>query len=156
MLKPKIKQDRKLSVVLTPIFLMILLLIFCAKGNCFIVLSGSMEPSIPTGSLVFTFRDEQILTGDILTFQKQDTIITHRVVGETQDGYITKGDANALADAGAVSMMQIIGKVFFHIPYLGYLISFLQSFPLIFIPICLLYASVSKIIKKGKHAEERA
>lgn len=155
MLKPPIKYNRKLSYVLTPFFLMFFLLILYTKGNCFVVLSGSMEPAIPTGSLIFTFQDEQILTGDIITFQKKDAIITHRVIGQTQDRYMTKGDANSLVDAGTVSMTQIIGKVFFHIPYLGYLITFLQSFPLLLIPICLLSASVSKIIKKGKHAGER-
>ncbi len=155
MLKPPIKYNRKLSYVLTPFFLMFFLLILYTKGNCFVVLSGSMEPAIPTGSLIFTFQDEQILTGDIITFQKKDAIITHRVIGQTQDRYMTKGDANSLVDAGTVSMTQIIGKVFFHIPYLGYLITFLQSFPLLLIPICLLSASVSKIVKKGKHAGER-
>lgn len=155
MLKPPIKYNRKLFCVLTPFFLMFFLLILYTKVNCFVVLSGSMEPSIPTGSLIFTFQDEPIFAGDIITFQKQDAVITHRVIGQTQDRYITKGDANFLVDAGAVSVTQIIGKVFFHIPYLGYLITLLQSFPLLLIPICLLSASVLKIIKKGKHAGER-
>lgn len=147
-LKPATKHNRKYFCVLVLLFMMLLLFFRQEKGNCFVVLSGSMEPSIPTGSVIFTLSDEEICIGDIITFQKQGTVITHRIDGRTQNGYITKGDANSLVDAGTVSIDQIIGKVLFYIPYLGYLISFFQSFPLLFILICLLCASVSKIIRK--------
>jgi len=48
----------------------------------FIVLSGSMEPTISTGDLVLTkeVAPEQINIGDIITFRVEgNTMVTHRV-----------------------------------------------------------------------------
>ncbi|MBS9795790.1 signal peptidase I, partial [[Clostridium] innocuum] len=39
-----------------------------------------MEPTISTGSLILVDTDVVLYTEDIVTFQKQDSIITHRIV----------------------------------------------------------------------------
>lgn len=59
----------------------------------YVVYSGSMEPKIPTGAVVFTkegaYSPE---TGDIITFHNEDTVVTHRVVKKEEGTFITKGD----------------------------------------------------------------
>ena len=94
----------------------------------YVVYSGSMEPKIPTGAVVFTkegaYSPE---TGDIITFHNEDTVVTHRVVKKEEGPFITKGDANKNADPIPVAKSQIIGRVVFCLPYLGYIIYFLKA-----------------------------
>ena len=81
----------------------------------FAVLSGSMEPKIPVGSIVFVDEVEPatIQTGDIITYNfSGNTMVTHRVVGvdiENQS-IITKGDANEVEDGAPVAFAQVVGK----------------------------------------------
>ena len=63
-----------------------------------------MEPTISTGSLILVDTDVVLYTEDIVTFQKQDSIITHRIVRQIDDQrFITKGDANDSDDPPAVA-----------------------------------------------------
>ena len=63
----------------------------------YVVYSGSMEPKIPTGAVVFTKEGAYSLeTGDIITFHNEDTVVTHRVVKKEEGTFITKGDANKI------------------------------------------------------------
>lgn len=100
----------------------------------YVVNSGSMEPEIPTGSLIVTQRALEYQPGDIISFMLPSnyrTIITHRIVEATtvfeQPAFITKGDANTDADPDAVPARNIVGKLFLTIPYLGYLIEFART-----------------------------
>lgn len=89
----------------------------------FRVVTGSMEPAIPVGSLLVSQQVElpAVAVGDIICFRTQDAtiwgrIVTHRVVGILQgvDGSLlmeTKGDANLVADAHYVTRDNFIGKV---------------------------------------------
>lgn len=94
------------------------------------VLTGSMEPAIPTGSIVFIYPDETYQVGDIITFKRLESNlevpITHRVVEvqESEDGvsYRTKGDANDGIDGKAVAKAEVYGKVIAHVPILGKLL----------------------------------
>lgn len=90
----------------------------------FVVLSGSMEPEIPTGGVIFVDTNippDQIHVGDIITYALDDTTVTHRVIAETVTSVTAKGDANEQADFSPVSRDQILGRVLFDIPHLGYL-----------------------------------
>lgn len=94
----------------------------------YVVYSGSMEPEIPTGAVVFTKAGEfSPKKGDIITFHNGDTVVTHRVVKKEKDIFITKGDANKTEDPVPAEASQIIGRVVFHLPYLGYVIHFLKA-----------------------------
>ena len=87
----------------------------------YVVYSGSMEPEIPTGAVVFTKEGEfSPKKGDI-------TVVTHRGVKKEKDIFITKGDANKTEDPVPAEASQIIGRVVFHLPYLGYVIHFLKA-----------------------------
>ena len=89
-----------------------------------VVVSGSMEPEIPVGSLVFIDqRDQSVDPGDVIAYRigdTMDTIIVHRVVDQNNDGmYITKGDSNDTADPAFVTKQQIVGKEIFCVPKAG-------------------------------------
>ena len=96
----------------------------------FTVISGSMEPTIPTGSIVVSKHAEagEVGFGDVVTYQLKSgepLTVTHRVVGvdvvEGKTRYRTQGDANNAEDPLPVRPEQIRGVVTYHIPYVGYL-----------------------------------
>ena len=128
-------------LALTFVTAMVLLLPGLFGIRPYVVYSGSMEPKIPTGAVVFTkegaYSPE---TGDIITFHNEDTVVTHRVVKKEEGTFITKGDANKTADPVSVKESQIIGRVVFSLPYLGYVIHFLRTripFTVVVIAACL-------------------
>ena len=95
----------------------------------YIVLSGSMEPLIQTGSVAFIDHNRVLpAVGDIITYETGDlsspVLVTHRVVKKNSDGsLIMKGDANEAPDISAVTHDQIIGTYVASIPKAGYLLS---------------------------------
>jgi signal peptidase len=98
------------------------------------VLSGSMEPVIPTGSILVsrTVASDSINVGDIITFSGsgRDRFITHRVTAIDQTNglvFTTKGDANNAKDPFTVPAENVVGKVLVHIPFLGFLFSFVKT-----------------------------
>lgn len=85
-----------------------------------VVMSGSMEPAIRTGSLAFIDTGErEIFEGDVISFTAGGLLVTHRVIGITEQGYRTKGDNNDDPDAGIVKASSVQGKILFSIPRLG-------------------------------------
>ena len=97
-----------------------------------IVLSGSMEPSIPTGSICFVDRKAdkyEVEANDIISYKlSNDALILHRVFAFDDKGnYITKGDANDDQDLAPVSPEQFVGKAVFAVPYIGYAVEALQQ-----------------------------
>ena len=133
------KAVNRISTILLIIVLLLTLILFGARVIGFkpyAVLSGSMTPEYPVGSIVYTKHCEpnEIREGDVITFMKNETtVVTHRVVSvEDNDNglcFVTKGDANADNDAGAVHEKNVIGKVAFSIPLLGYLSNYISTTP---------------------------
>jgi signal peptidase len=121
-----------------------LLLLFSALNpwiNARVIISGSMEPTIKTGSMVIVIPQDEYNQGDIISFI--DPVIgrnDHRIVGEvTSDGmtyFITKGDANRMPDHTPVPIDKIEGKIVMIFPYLGY-IAYLGFFAIL-IPISMI------------------
>lgn len=103
------------------------------------VLSGSMEPAYPTGALLYVRKVDpaDIQPGQVITFLLDEhTVATHRVVEVIQDPeeagiyrYRTKGDANEAADAGLVHCKNVLGTPVACVPYLGYVITWIQNPP---------------------------
>jgi signal peptidase len=100
------------------------------------VVSGSMEPSLPVGSIVFVKSQSDYQIGDIVTFKTPKdpkNSVTHRLVAkDTSKGntvYSTKGDANQTKDIENLSLENIVGKVFFNLPFIGYPISYSKTLP---------------------------
>jgi signal peptidase I len=107
----------------------------------FTILTGSMEPTIETGSVLFTLESPTYQNGDIIAFKSRNVTITHRIVNgldssgkaisnltaplsgyagaDASTNFQTKGDANSSVDSNLVPKDQVIGKALFHIPFIG-------------------------------------
>lgn len=90
----------------------------------FEVVSGSMEPEIPVGSVIFVkpLPPEQIAEGEIIAFLKSESdVVVHRVVyNKTSLGeFVTKGDNNNVEDPDPVPYAAVYGRVEMHLPLVG-------------------------------------
>lgn len=98
------------------------------------VLSGSMEPAIKTGAVVVVKPADNYEKGDVINFtgnfrltSGKEVTVTHRIVEKNVSeagviSYVTKGDANDDSDFETVAQRQVIGKVLFNVPYIGYVL----------------------------------
>ena len=97
----------------------------------FNVVSGSMEPEIPVGSVAYIEPTDpvELEEGDVISFNQNGSVILHRVVSNHQvEGYlITKGDANEQEDLEEVPYQNVRGREVRHIPVLGQLMMILSS-----------------------------
>lgn len=94
------------------------------------VLTGSMEPALPPGTLLVVRPTpvEQVQVGDVVTYQiasGRPEVITHRVVGVTSaaDGdlrFVLQGDANDEPDPEAVRPEQVRGVLWYSVPLVGW------------------------------------
>jgi len=129
---------------------LLILSVFPITGNIkfMIVQSGSMAPAIKMGSIVMIKPVDEYKIGDVISFgevTRTKAPTTHRIydmkVIEGRISYITKGDANNTPDQKEVSEREIIGKVLFSVPYLGYAVDFAKK-PLGFALIILVPAGI--------------
>lgn len=143
-----------------------------------VVISGSMEPNIHKGDLLFisgidakdikngTAEDKN---GDVIVFDARELWIgapqepiVHRVIYKHKVNdtwyFRTKGDANPSPDPEEVPDFDIIGVVIGGIPYIGWVKIFLTDsgllIPLLVIVSALLVISLVKDIIKGEHKED--
>ena len=141
--------------------------------SAYVIISPSMVPNINVYDAVVTVRvpENKIHMYNIITFLSKEiethgVPITHRVVGilETESGekaYRTKGDNNNKEDKALILQSEVIGKVFFRIPMLGYVRTFVTS-KIGFLISIVLPLSISFVLeiwriinrKKGKVEEE--
>lgn len=105
------------------------------------MVSGSMEPAIPVGSVAYTcdwIAQEDIKEGDIIAYKLGEGMdVLHRVIekNKSQKVWVTKGDANETADVGKISYEQYLGKMVMHIPYVGYVLRGIQKKHILFFPL---------------------
>ena len=99
----------------------------------FIVLSGSMQPSIMTGDMVFVKETDpdSLKVGDVIAYKSGSAVVTHRIVevksenGETR--YVTQGDANNAADQSLVKPADVEGIYQRRVAGAGNLAMFMQT-----------------------------
>jgi signal peptidase len=90
------------------------------------VVSGSMEPNVPLGSLVLLRRGEPPSIGDVAAYvlevQGRRYVLLHRVTGISSDGrYVFSADAVPSNSITLVEPEKVLGRMLVAIPYLGYL-----------------------------------
>ena len=137
-----------ISTVLVALVVLLALLLVGARIfglQVFTVLSGSMEPTYHTGSLIYVKKVDPytIQNGQVITFMlDENTVATHRVVGVVPDEedssvirFRTKGDANENEDGGLVHYKNVIGTPVFTIPGLGFVANYIQHPPGMYIAI---------------------
>lgn len=127
--------------------------------EAFVIVSESMEPEINVGDIVIIKKitEDSIKEEDIITFEKNDEYVTHRVkeINE-QNGekiYTTKGDNNKVEDVEEVHYSEVKGIVIFQIPYIGFMIlkiSKQKNLIIILIIFILLYRMAQKSDNKKK------
>ena len=103
----------------------------------FVVQTPSMATTAPVGTLVGVRPEASYAIGDIISFERTDRSYTHRIVAQTAQGWVTKGDLNGAPDPLPVTNSQIIGKVVFIGKYLGFLV---DALPWILIGCAAVYA----------------
>ncbi|MBQ8663625.1 MAG: signal peptidase I [Eubacterium sp.] len=140
-----LKTISTLLVALVVVLALLLVGVRFLNMQVFTVLSGSMEPTYKTGSLMYVKDVDpmELEDGDVITYiLSENTIVTHRIVdvipagdGSEELFFQTKGDANNVVDGSLVYYKNVIGKPVFSIPGLGYLVNFIQQPPGIYIAI---------------------
>lgn len=119
------------------------------------VLTGSMVPAYPIGSLIYVqdVDPNELELRDVITFSSGKTIVTHRIVEIVRDDnnpyqlkFRTKGDANNDPDASLVGPADIIGKVAFGIPHLGTIANYIQNPPGLYVTIFIGLALIGLVI----------
>jgi signal peptidase I len=134
------------------------------KFRAFVVTSGSMEPTLKTGSVIFVVPKETYEVGDVVTFKHElgaslkdpNSTATHRITeihdDEGRATFTTKGDANQTPDQSNLEIARVLGRVSFSIPYLGRAVAFAKTqmgfVLLIIIPATLIIYSEILTIKK--------
>lgn len=124
------------------------------------VLTGSMEPAYSVGDLIFVKITDasDINVGDPVTFNpgaSEDAYLTHRVTEkfENYDGFgticfKTKGDANDSEDPFVIDQSRMIGVVKFSIPFLGYIVQFVQYNYIMIIIFIVLFSVFFTLLRK--------
>ncbi|MBQ6461972.1 MAG: class B sortase [Pseudobutyrivibrio sp.] len=99
--------------------------------QAFNVISGSMEPTISVGSIVYVrnVEFEELSQGDVIAFESGASVVTHRIVEiNTEDKLITTtGDANNTEDFNPVSYTNVIGRMIAHFPIYGTIVAWLTD-----------------------------
>ena len=95
------------------------------------VISGSMEPEIPVGSILYVEQTEPetFEAGDVIAFIKDGSVIKHRVEENryVEGTFITKGDANSKEDMAPVEYENLVGRAVWHFPMLGKMMSLMAG-----------------------------
>lgn len=124
------------------------------------ILTPSMSPTYNVGDMIFVQLKgpEDINEGDVITFnpsQDSDAYLTHRVTEKIVDYqgtgvtcFRTRGDANDSEDSFLIESDRVIGTVNFGIPYLGYVVRFIQLRWYIVLPIVIMVAVFFYLLKR--------
>ena len=153
---PKVKKAWDIAstvlVAIVVIFAVLLVGVRLFDIQVFSVISGSMEPEYPVGSLIYVKECDpsEVEVGDVITFVLSNkTPATHRVIGIDKENecFYTRGDANfdqahfeatgekIYTEDPPVYFKNLIGKPVFTIPVLGYVAYYIQHPPGMYIAI---------------------
>ncbi|MHA7289603.1 signal peptidase I [Arthrobacter sp. MDT3-24] len=129
---PAVGKFLNLVVLMVAVFAALVLIVVprATGSQTYTVLTPSMAPKFPPGTFLVMKPVDfgELKYGDVVTFQMysgRPDVETHRIVGfaATQEGektLITKGDNNGVSDAEPVRELQVKGKLFYAVPYVGY------------------------------------
>jgi signal peptidase len=94
-----------------------------------VVQSGSMEPTIMTGDLAIievSKLPDRATKGDVILFEDARGRVTlHRIVGKSEQGFVTKGDNNESPDPDPIG--EVNGVYLARVPWMGYALFYLQE-----------------------------
>lgn len=126
------------ALVLAILAALVLIVVPMATGShTYSVLTSSMRPHLPPGTLLVSrpVPFDSLKVGDVITYQLESgraDVISHRIVSTTPDQQgntelITQGDNNDFPDEAPVRAVQVRGKLFYAVPYAGFLANWLGN-----------------------------
>ena len=146
-----------LGIISIPIFLYFLPTPLGGDTEFLIVQGKSMLPTITDGSLVITKKSPPYQIDDIVSFTlKEDNIkriVVHRIIDETENGFVIKGDNNEAKDSGFPTENDIRGKVIFSTPWVGELFEYFRN-PVIFFITAIVIISIQFFQKRRRKKKE--
>lgn len=132
-----LKKLEKIFQIIVNTFLVIasIAIVFCVSGfiqlkflnrpyvdlfgyTIFSVATGSMQPTLDVNDIIIIKITDDIKVGDIITFKQDNDFITHRVISNNKDTFITKGDYNNTSD-NPIDLDKVVGKLVCKIPSIG-------------------------------------
>lgn len=120
------------------------------NGNSALVSGGEVK-EVNIGDMIIIKDTGDYKIGDVITFLKEGDKVptTHRIIGYTDDGFITKGDANNAKDTVPVTYDEVIGEVVGHYPKLGKFSSWVKSEGWIYIVAGLAILALGSLVIKS-------
>lgn len=117
----------------------------------FTVLTGSMEPELKVDDSIIVKRSNDYKVGDVVTYEYNNSYVTHRIIEINKKEIITKGDANTTADV-SIEKKNILGKVVYKSKYLNF---FVKNRVLIILLVILIYL-IGMVFKDDKGVKGNA
>ena len=138
--------------------------------NAYYVASGSMEPTYPVYSIVFSRKVDPstIRVGDTITYALNDeNYVTHRVIEKHSSSrtFVTKCDNNNVEDSAPVKWDNVMGKVVFSVPFGGKVLKVIVApenrvmfitIVIVLLAGTLLWGIIERIVKKKKAKKKAA
>lgn len=125
--------------------------------KAFIIISGSMIPTINIGDIVLINNSTDVHKDNIIAFREDGVVIVHRIIDEvvSNEGivYQTKGDNNNAADINLVEVSNIEGVYKGKIPYVGKVVLYLYN-NLWIVAILIIVFILFRYVMSGKCEEE--
>ncbi len=122
--------------LLIPVAVCLIFLPAVFSSRLAVVFSGSMGKAMPVGAVAWMEKvdEEDIKVGDIIAFKQPErtppVIVSHRVIEVVEEplSFITKGDANQKEDPAPVPAENVIARIPFSIPRLGYFLALAKRY----------------------------
>mgnify|MGYP004621614217 FL=1 len=141
----------KVFYILIIIYLIIFIPVLWGKRPL-VVISGSMEPILKVGGILYyeKINLDDFKKDDILVYQLNEHIVSHRIVNINEYGFETKGDNNNSNDSYIVDKNNVIGRGNnWSIPYIGYYADFIYNHKYLLIVMIILSYFNSRKDKNG-------
>lgn len=141
----------KVFYILIIIYLIIFIPVLWGKRPL-VVISGSMEPILKVGGILYyeKINLDDFKKDDILVYQLNEHIVSHRIVNINEYGFETKGDNNNSIDSYIVDKNNVIGRGNnWSIPYIGYYADFIYNHKYLLIVMIVLSYFNSRKDKNG-------
>lgn len=120
------------------------------------MVEGDEPKQVNIGDMIIIKDTGDYKIGDVITFLPEGDKIptTHRIIGYTEDGYVTKGDANNTHDTVPISRDRVLGEVVAHLPKVGLFASWVQKEGWLYIVTLLAIVGLGAFLIKGHDDDE--
>lgn len=170
------KKLEKIVQIIVNVFLVfsLVVIVFCIAGfmqlkvlkkpyvdifgyTLFSVATGSMQPTLNINDIIIVKITDDVKVGDIITYSEENEFITHRVISNNKETFVTKGDYNNTED-NPIDTSKIVGKLVCKIPSFGLLGDILLTpkvFVSVFITLFLFSLCFSYVPSEGKNSKSK-